>query len=147
MMADGISRSAQESATAMSAAKITFSAPKRRPSIGATGPIRPKQSTGKVVRIPASARSKPSDCTISSSSGPTLGTAGRRLSATRPRPTSITSGLKLRIAEGGCVEMISAPGFEQVHEIVVEPARILREERHLRRRLGVELGQGALAQD
>src|SRR4051812_7122260 len=137
---------AQAIATAIRAAKMTFSAPKRRPSAGATGPIRPKQSTGSVVRMPASVRSKPSDCTISSSSGPTLVTAGRRLSATRPRPTSITSGLRARAAEGVGWEMISAPLLQQAHEIVVEPARVPREIRHLVGGLGIEPRQGALPQ-
>src|SRR6185369_9020427 len=99
---------------------------------------------------PASARSKPSDCTISCSKGPTLVTAGRRLSATRPRPTSITSGPSgrpgFRRVEGDGLEMISAPRFEQVHEIVVELARIPGEDRHLVGRLGIEFRERALAQ-
>jgi hypothetical protein len=57
------------------------SMPSRRASGGASGAIRPKQSTGRAVRIPAAVAESCSSDWICESSGATPTTAGRRFAA------------------------------------------------------------------
>ncbi len=84
-----LERTRKPTVSSTSAASSARSMPSRRASTGAAGASRPKQSTGRAVRIPAAVAVSRSLAWISESSGDTLTTAGRRFAATSTIATPI----------------------------------------------------------
>ena len=74
-------RTARPAASTTSPAAITRAAPTRRASRGAARPNEAKQTTGTEVSSPATVALIPRPWRISVSTGPTLVTASRRLTA------------------------------------------------------------------
>ena len=84
-------RSASPTVTAASAIQTSLLGNVRATIRGASEPKATKQAAGSAVSSPATTPPMPREVRISSSTGPTLVTAGRRLNAASTRATKITA--------------------------------------------------------
>ncbi len=100
-------RPARPSTVAVSATRVTLWVPKERASAGATAPNAAKARTGSMVSTPATVPDMPRVPVSSSSTGPTLTAAGRRLKPSTTMPTT-TSTFSKRVSRTGAV-VVTAP--------------------------------------